>query len=133
MTLLDEISPEFIGTPQLTLKLSDPTTPLRSFTSIVFDVDYSAAETEELGGIMMPLEMIVTGPSATSFVREVFGDQPGGISQRDPPSSIAFTPQEGGRFNVMIREVGHNKLFGTLRVDVEGTINDPGAGQGQDA
>ncbi len=130
-TRIDEISPLFIKTKRLVLKLNDPLTPVRAFNTVVIDVDYSAAD--EIGGIQMPIELMVGGPSDTSFVREVFGDEPGGISQRDPPTSVAFTPKEGGSFLVMIREVGHNKLFGTLRVDVQGTINDPSVAQGQDA
>ena len=129
--LVEEINPDFVKTKRLTITNADALTKPLAFNTLVFDVDYSAAD--EFGGIVMPLEMIVTGPSDSSFVREVFGLELGGISQRDPPTSIAFTPREGGRFNVMIREVGHNKLFGTLQLDVEGTINDPRVAQGQDA
>lgn len=130
-TLLDEISPDYIGAGLISLKLNDPTTPPRAFNAVIVDVDYSAAD--EFGGIQNPIELIVSGPSPSSFRREVFGNELGGISQRTPPSSVAFSPQEGGRHLLMIREVGHNRLHGTIEIDVEGSINDPGAGQGQDA
>ena len=129
--LIDELSPAFVGAKLLVLTRANPDEVLRAFTAILVDVDYSA--TDANGGIMMPLEFIVDGPSPTSLKRDIFGLERGGISRRVPPSQISFIPQEGGHFHMMIREIGHNGAYGTLEVDVEGAINDPSVAQGQDA
>jgi hypothetical protein len=130
-SLLDEISPEFIRSEVFTLTLSEPLVAAKAFTAVLIDVNYDGAD--EFGGVMNPLELTIDSPSPDLFVRDIFGDVAGGISQREPPSQVAFTPKEGGRFRITLREVGHNKLYGTLQVDVLGTINDPSVAQGQDS
>jgi hypothetical protein len=105
----DELAPMYVGSEALSLSLADPLATLRAFSPIEVAVDYSGAGD---GGVALPLEMLVTGPSSTSFVRKVFW--------RTTPSLLTFTPQEGGNFLVLLREVGHNKLRGKLAIVVEG-------------
>ena len=112
--ILDELAPMYVGSEALSLSLSDPLTPLRAFVPVDIDVDYTGAGDD---GVVLPLEMLVTGPSPQSFSRQVF--------RRTAPSVITFTPYEGGTFLVLLREVGHNKLRGKLILTVAGERLDP--------
>jgi len=106
---LDELAPMTVGATALTLSLADAVTTPLAFRAVDISVDYTGAGSD---GVALPLEMIVTGPSAQSFYRHVF--------RRSVPSTITFTPREGGEFHVLLREVGHNRLRGKLRVAVAG-------------
>lgn len=113
-SILDELAPMYVGSEALKLSLTDPLAPLRAFAVVDMQVDYSGAGDE---GVVLPLEMLVTGPSPTSFQRQVF--------RRSAPSTITFTPSEGGAFLVLLREVGHNKLRGKLTMTISGERSDP--------
>jgi len=119
---IDELSPDFVGGANIKLTLSDPLARLVAFTGVAIAVDYS--DTDDLGGIQMPLELIVSSPSPGLFQRQNIGLVRDGISQQTPPGSVSFVPREGGQFLVLLREVGHNRAYGTLTLTVEGTQAD---------
>ena len=106
---LDELAPMNVGAKALTLSLASPSEPLRAFSAIVINVDYTGAGG---AGIVLPLEMTVVGPSSASFARKNF--------RRVAPSALSFTPKEGGRHLVRLREIGHNKIYGTIEMVVSG-------------
>lgn len=108
MSLLDDICPRYIRERRITLAL-EPGAATRALTPILVTVDYAKAAPE---GVVLPLILEVQGPSAQSYQRKEF--------TRTAPSSIIFTPREGGTHNVVLREAGHNRYWGSLRVSVEG-------------
>ena len=118
---IDELSPDYVGSKRIKLTNADPLTTPRSFRAVVIDVDYSDAD--EIGEVELPIELIVGAPTDENFIRQIFYDL--------VPSQVAFTPKEGGSFLIMVREVFHNKIFGTLRVEVEGRLNDVSVTRGQ--
>jgi len=119
-SLVDEISPSYVGAELIGLSTAEPSVTSRSFNAVLLDVDYS--DTDEIGGVVLPIEMTVTPPSPSGFQRQIF--------RLLTPSQIAFTPQEGGPHLVLLREVGHNRVYGTIQLAVLGSINDPNVTQG---
>lgn len=113
--LHDEICPGYVGTELITLTLAEPEVVPQAFQFVLVNVDYSAAD--EVGGIVLPLELMVTAPALTNFDRTYFD-----LLQ---PSQIAFQPVEGGRHLVTLREVAHNRVYGNLLVEVAGDVTDP--------
>ncbi len=110
MAVVDEISPPEYGEDRFVLKLSQDTPNPRAFSPVVVEIDYSAADPE---GLVLPLELTITGPSGTrSYERRVF--------PAFAPASIAFKPREGGAYLVRMTEQNHNRWFGSLPLDVEG-------------
>lgn len=113
--LQDEICPGYVATELIKLSLAQPEATPRAFQFILIDVDYSAAD--EVGGMVLPLELMVTAPTPSNFDRT--------YSDLLLPSQIAFQPVEGGRHLVTLREVAHNRVYGNLLVEVAGDVTDP--------
>lgn len=109
MPLLDDISPSYYGADRLRLTLTDPNQLLQSFRPVLVSIDYSKTLPE---GTMLPLEFTVTGPHNALLVRTVF--------RRFRPSSLAFTPREGGTHLVRLAEQFHNQWFGKLVLEITG-------------
>lgn len=115
-TSLDEICPSYIGEDRLVLQLQ-VIGAVRAFEQTAISVDYSATAPE---GVVLPLELIIQGPSPQSYVRRVF--------TRSRPNTLIFTPREGGSHLVTLREFAHNKWWGRLVVSVEGqSLQEPRA------
>lgn len=108
-SIVDELSPIFVGASAFKLSLADPNATPATFVTVELAVDYTETEPEEP---TLPLEMLIVGPSKESFGRKVF--------RRAIPDSLFFTPIEGGRHTIVLREVGHNYWRGALVVVVEG-------------
>lgn len=116
--VLEELAPTYLREPRLDLSLTlldDRTrqTP-RAFQPVLVEVGYTRAEPE---GVMLPLVLEVQGPSPESYQRRVFAHA--------APASLTFTPREGGRHSVILREVAHNLWWGLLELDVEGELLAP--------
>jgi hypothetical protein len=105
----DEISPGYIRNKRVTISLDETSLIVRAYEPALILIDYSECDPD---GIMLPLVFDVQGPSPESYQRREFLNV--------APLSISFTPREGGRHQVRIAEVGHNRWFGTLRIDVLG-------------
>ena len=112
--ILDAICPMSVGAPAIVLSLVEPLVAPRAFRPIDIAVSFAGAGGE---GVALPLEFTVVGPSPTSFIRHYF--------RRSAPSVVTFTPREGGLFLVRLREGAHNRLYGTLRLDVAGSVTSP--------
>jgi hypothetical protein len=108
-SILEELSPSYVGAKAISLSLVDPLTPLRAFSTIRIAVDYSDCLPS---GIVLPLVLLVVGPSSTSFRRDVF--------HRVSPSEVAFRPVEGGVFGVTLKELAHNHFWGHLSLEIDG-------------
>ncbi len=113
MPNIDELAPADVGEDRLVLTNASTATP-KAFTPITIDVDYSACDP---AGVVLPLEFTITAPSKSGFSRKLF--------TRTAPSSIIFTPREGGAHLVRLTEVGHQRWWGKLVVTVSGDRADP--------
>lgn len=109
MATQDEICPGDIGDSLLRLTLADSAAPRRPQEPIELLVDYARADA--LGGVVLPLECIISGPSG-HLERRIFTVA--------APVSLMLTPTESGTYVVLLREMAHNKWVGTLRVVVDG-------------
>lgn len=107
--LLESIAPSYVRERRLHLALAPDTVPAAN-QSLVLSVDYNKALPE---GVVLPLVLEVQGPSPASYQRREF--------VRTRPLSIVLTPREGGAHLVTLREVAHNRWWGSLHFDVEGT------------
>ena len=109
MSLIDEISPIFVGARAIKLTLADPNVVINAFDIVQINIDYEATEPE---GVTLPLELLVVAPSPANFKRTMF--------RRVRPSEFFFKPVEGGPHSVAFREVGHNNWVGAIVVQVQG-------------
>jgi hypothetical protein len=107
--VLDEISPSYIREPRIDVTLSPDTPKPQAFVPVLMLVSFERCKPE---GVMLPLIFEVQGPSPSSYQRREF--------VHSPPDSLVFKPIEGGVHTVTLREVAHNRWFGSLRVTVEG-------------
>jgi hypothetical protein len=114
-TLQDEICPGYIGTELITISLALPDIEPRSFQYVLLNVDYSA--TDEIGGIVLPLELMVTAPTISNFRRTIF--------DLVATPQLSFQPQEAGEHLIVLREVAHNRVYGKLLIQVAGEKADP--------
>jgi len=108
-SLADELCSMTVGAAGFVLALSDARITQRARTAVSVTVNYDACEPEDA---VLPLELIITGPSPSSFKRRIF--------RRALPSAFDFTPVEGGTHQVMLRETWHNRWIGVLSVNVAG-------------
>jgi hypothetical protein len=107
--IIDELCPSYTGEKRISLQLSEDSRSPRAFVPISIAVDYSACEPE---GVCFPLELTIIAPTASDFRRVIY--------QRAAPSTISFQPREGGLHAVRFGEVGHNRWFGFLEINVAG-------------
>lgn len=109
MNYLDELSPPYIREKRIDLSLGADSELPAAMRSVLLDVNYDRTFPE---GVVLPLLLEIQGPSPASYQRRVF--------RRVAPQSILFTPREGGPHAVILREVCHNRWWGSLRFDVSG-------------
>ncbi len=114
MATIDEIAPSYVREKRLDLTLDESISKVRALRPALVNVSYARALPE---GGMLPLVLEVQGPSPGSFQRREF--------TRTLPAAIIFTPREGGPHLVTLREVAHNRWWGSLTLDVEGELIDP--------
>lgn len=103
---IDRISPAYIGEARIGLTASPSPT---AYAPVVVTVDYTRCAPT---GLVLPLELLIQAPSEGNVIRRYF--------RRTLPPTISFTPPEGGRWGVLLREVAHNRWKGTLSLDVIG-------------
>jgi hypothetical protein len=106
---LNELAPDYLQQKIIGVSPANPleSPEARKPTTLVIDASGTLPN-----GLMLPIEVLVTGPSDRSFERKVF--------TRSIPSSFTFTPKEGGRFTVVVREVAHNLWWGSTELAVAG-------------
>jgi hypothetical protein len=111
---LEELSPRTLREDKLDLQLDPSVITPRAFSSVLVNVSYERTLPE---GVCLPLIFEAQGPSAGSYVKRIF--------TRHVPSSVVFTPAEGGPHLVTVREAAHNYWWGKLNLTVEGEQLDP--------
>ena len=110
MPTIDELAPRELRSKLIDLQL-DPNGEAPSANKpITLLVSY---ERTLPAGVMRPLVFEVQGPSARSYQRREY-------VRTKPPATIIFTPREGGRHTLVVREVAHNLAFGSLAIEVAG-------------
>jgi hypothetical protein len=107
---LDELSPRYLGEDRIGLELAAEQNPIAG-RSVSIVVDYTALAPY---GAELPLEMIVQASAPESYQRRVFS--------RLRPTALIFIPREGGTHSVVLRELGHNRWWGKLRIGVAGEL-----------
>jgi hypothetical protein len=107
---IDELSPAYVRDKRFDLAV-ELGAKVAAGRPLLLTVSYKRALPE---GVMLPLVLEVQGPSAQSYVRREY--------TKAAPSAIIFTPQEGGPFVVTLREVAHNRWWGSLNLTVEGEM-----------
>jgi hypothetical protein len=107
---LDEICPPYYAEDRIDLSLSS-TARIRARDRVAISVSYTRTATE---GLVLPLEMIVQGPSEQSYLRRIY--------RRIRPQMLLLTPKEGGPHLVVLREYGHNKWWGSISFEVDGQL-----------
>lgn len=105
------VAAEYVGEERFRLLLSRDNLNPRAFAILTVEVDYSACEPE---GVVLPLEMTVTGANQSFFQRTLI--------TRSLPSTLFIRPTQGGEYLIRLAELGHNRWFGTLIVSVEGNL-----------
>lgn len=108
-SLLDEISPRYMGEDRIRLTLAETNQLLQVFTPIRIAVDLSRCLPQ---GVVLPLEFTVSPPSGATGSRTVY--------RRFAPSTLVFTPREGGSHLVRLAELDHNRWWGALVLDITG-------------
>ena len=110
---LDELCPDDVGRRAIRLQPArlDPARAFEAF-DLAVELDPVFGQVAAVVGLVLPLEMTVTSPSRSGFVRHVF--------RHIVPPSVSFIPHEGGPHLVRLRELGHNRYWGSYVVDVAG-------------
>ena len=108
--ILDDICPLYVGAGSRVVLAAATTEPPRAFQP--FEVSVAIALEAATVGVRLPLEMTITAPTPGNFVRHIY--------RHSVPTRITFTPREGGPHLVRLREVGHNRWWGALAIDVAG-------------
>jgi hypothetical protein len=106
---IDELAPQYVREKKLDLSTDPDAEAPRANRSILVTVNYGRTAPD---GVSLPLVMEIQGPSPTSYQRRVFS--------RTRPASVIFTPREGGRHDVILREAAHNRWWGSLALEVAG-------------
>jgi hypothetical protein len=106
---IDELSPDYLGDDRIGVSVSTDTPIPSAFMPVTVDVDYSECSPE---GIVLPLELIIRGPSPDSNQSKIFS--------KNAPESLTFKPREGGLHIVILREVAHNRYWGRVKFQVAG-------------
>jgi hypothetical protein len=109
MPTLDELAPRTVREKKLDLQLEPGAEAPQAFVPIVVLVSYDRALP---AGIMLPLIFEVQAPSSSSYRRREF--------TRFAPAQVIFTPREGGRHLVVVREAAHHRWWGSLAIEVAG-------------
>ena len=113
-TFLESFSPPDLKQEKIRIALSDPRHVPLAFeaTILVVSLDVSIVAI----GLVLPIELLITGPSAASFRQHFF--------RRLLPSTITLIPREGGPHQILLREVAHNFHWGKCLLHVEGEALD---------
>ncbi len=110
---VDDLVPAYIKKQNIKLSLARPFDPRRAFHAIDLNVELLAEA--KTAGLVVPLELTITAPSAQNFHRHIY--------RRVVPVQVSFTPQEGGQHLVRLRETAHNSWWGSLVIEVAGEKN----------
>jgi hypothetical protein len=108
---LDVLSPSNMGEDKISLGLDERSRVLAQ-QPITLRVDYGRAD--EGGGIVLPLLLSIQPEfgEGDAYTEKVY--------DRFRPNTLTFSVAEPGSYLVSLRETGHNRWQGRLRLDVSG-------------
>lgn len=104
---LERVISTDVGRPVLNVQLKAAVQP-RAFVPIDLTLGVEGAGP---GGVRLPLEVIISGPTKTR-TRTL---------NRYVPECLTVTPSETGAHIVVVRETAHNYAYGLLKLDVANT------------
>lgn len=104
----DEMFPDSFGAEALTLAPFDTDAQARAFEPYPLTVELASLYQEN--GLSAPFELVVAAPSGRHDVVEL----------AELPLAVMLRAQEGGTHRVTLREIGHNRWWGSTTIDVDG-------------
>lgn len=107
-TAAEEIFGDTFRAEALDLVPLDAVAVPRAFDAVALEVSLRSAYLQD--GLVPPLELIVAAPNGRHVVRELTA----------VPLAVLFTPDAGGTWRATLREVAHNRWWGTTDVLVTG-------------
>jgi len=115
--ILDIMSPTYIGEKKLTVEV-DPASELLTNRPITINFGYDNAIVSNFNhSVNLPLQLIVQpgfgeGGTGNGFISKTF--------RQSRPSSYTFSVPSSGNYLVTLREMYHNRWFGSLTISVTG-------------
>jgi len=115
--ILDIMSPTYIGEKKLTVEV-DPASELMTNRPITINFGYDNALVNNFNhSVNLPLQLIVQpgfgdGGTGNGFIEQIF--------RKSRPSSYTFSVPSSGNYLVTLREMYHNRWFGSLTINVTG-------------
>ena len=107
-TAAEELFGDFFRAEAIDLVQLDVLAPPRAFEPIALQVLVSSRYLAD--GLVPPLELILAAPNGQHLVREL----------AQLPLAVLFTPTSGGTWRATLREVAHNRWWGSIDIDVIG-------------
>ena len=104
----DELFGDLFGAEVLVLAPFDASAQARAFEPFPLTVTLPA--TYQANGLAPPFELVVASPSGRHDVQELAA----------LPLAVLLHAQEGGTHRVTLRELAHNRWWGSTTIDVDG-------------
>ncbi len=106
MAQLEDVCPAYVGASNIVLALKKPLAVVLAHRPTLITVELQ--DEALVSGLVLPLELQIIAPSPANFRRHFY--------TRSVPQQFAFTPREGGRHLLQLREVAHNRWCGSILV-----------------
>lgn len=106
----EELWPDTFGAEALDIEPLDITQRPRAFDPYPLTVTLRQTRPFITAGLIPPLELIVAAPSGEHKRTELV----------EIPIALVVIPSEGGVHRITVREIAHNRWYGTTEVDVDG-------------
>lgn len=106
----EELWPDTFGAEALDIAPFDVTARARAFEPYPLVVTLRPTKPFTIAGLVPPLELIVAAPSGRHERTELV----------EVPIALVVIPSEGGTHRITVREIAHNRWYGTTEIDVDG-------------
>jgi hypothetical protein len=107
MPTLDELAPSYVRAKLLDLTLDPEAEAPRTFRPLTVLVSYARTKPD---GVCLPLLFEVQPPTPINYQKRTF--------TRAAPAFVIWTPKEAGRHLVILREAAHDRLWGSIEIQV---------------
>jgi len=104
----DELFGDLFGAEVIVLAPLDASAQARAFEP--FPLTVALAATYQASGLSPPFELVVASPSGRHDAQELVA----------LPLAVLLHAQEGGAHRVTVRELAHNRWWGSTTIDVNG-------------
>lgn len=109
----EELWPDTFGAEALDIDPLDITARARAFEPYPLTVTLRQTKPFVTAGLVPPLELVVAAPSGRHERTELV----------EIPIALVVIFNEGGTHRITVREIAHNRWYGTTEVDVVGEKN----------